>query len=115
MKRYVYTVIVIFLCTFLNCHNVIMAQESLTFKVGDATFKMIRVKHGSFNMGDDGHKVRMELTKDFYVSETEVTCKLWSAVMNTSWKSDIAVETRWDDVQEFLKRLSNMTEKIFAY
>ena len=90
-----------------------MAQESLTFKVGDATFKMIRVKHGSFNMGDDGHKVRMELTKDFYVSETEVTSKLWSAVMNTSWKSDVAIETRWDDVQEFLKRLSNMTGKNF--
>ena len=53
------------------------------------TFKMIKVKNGKFEMGDDiiaaatpFHTV--SLTKDYYMGETEVTNALWYAVMGTS-------------------------------
>lgn len=58
----------------------LLAQDKIEFTIGDCCFKMIKIEHGSFNMGagQDAHQVTF--TKDYYIGETPVTQALWKAV-----------------------------------
>lgn len=68
--------------------------NGLTFNVGDVTFRMCPVEHGTFLMGgtpeqtdayDDEFPVHeVTISQDFYISETEVTQALWTAVMGNT-------------------------------
>lgn len=87
-------------------------------------FDMILVKSGVFKMGatpeqegadDDEKPVRwITLTKDYYIGETEVTQELWEFVMGNNpanfREAGHPVENiSWEEAQEFVSRLSNLT------
>lgn len=106
--------------------------SELTFMVKGVSFKMIHVPGGTFDMGDNKlndiskmspskavllHKVTLS---DYYIGETEVTQELWKAVMgnnpsNFTGQSNLPVEkVSWDDCQEFIKKLNELTGKNFS-
>jgi formylglycine-generating enzyme required for sulfatase activity len=62
------------------------------------------------------HKVNLD---SYYIGETQVTQELWQTVMGNNpscWQEDrFPVEqVSWDDCQEFIKKLNNLTGKTFA-
>ena len=102
------------------------------------TFKMVRVEHGTFQMGAtteqgsdaDSHEKpehTVTLTSDYYMSETEVTQTLWYAVMGqkptaigSQWSSTYGLGDQrpayyisWNDCQEFITKLNALTGKTF--
>ncbi len=91
-----------------------------TFTVGGVTFKMIEVEGGTFR---SIHSPQVTLSP-FAIGQTEVTQALWVAVMgnNPSFFNgdshpggpDNPVEqVSWDDCQEFIAKLNEMTGKTF--
>ena len=95
--------------------------------VGDVTFKMMPVEGGTFLMGDtkeqdvstvnglESPEPVHEVTLSSYsISQTEVTQELWTAVMgyNPSYfinPQGPVEKMSWDECQEFISRLSEMT------
>lgn len=99
--------------------------------VGDVTFKMMPVEGGTFLMGDtweqglsyggdDPHTVHEVTLSSYSIGQTEVTQELWTAVMgynpseHNEWQNFInpqgPVENMtWDECQEFISRLKEMT------
>ena len=104
-----------------------VAQKSRTVTVKGVSFKMIRVEGGTFTMGAlpgdtlaDADEVRHRVTvKDFYIGQTEVTQKLWTAVMgkNRSKIRDhemMPVEyVTYAMCQEFISKLNALTGLTF--
>jgi len=101
-------------------------SQNLTEKINNTAFEMIFVKGGTFKMGDehsdldnDSKPVHKVTVPDFYIAENEVTQKLWREVMGKDPeklyfkdKDNNPVESvSWDDVQDFLKKLNNKTDK----
>lgn len=113
--------------------------KGLTLNVGNVTFRMVEVEHGTFMMGgtpeqtdayDDEFPVHeVTISKDFYMSETEVTQALWTAVMGNTI-ADQQEKTgapqlfgegdnypmyyvNLEDCQAFVERLSELTGKTF--
>ena len=111
--------------------------EKLTFQINGVSFNMIRVEHGTFDMGatekenDAWHATpvhRVILTDDYYMGETVVTQELWQAVMGTGdsqpsrekrflrhgyWKKLPQIEVSWHEAQTFVHRLKRMTGRNF--
>lgn len=105
--------------------NIIAIEETeLSFTVNDVSFRMIKVKGGTFTMGctseQDGecerdekpaHKVTLS---DYYIGQTEVTQALWKAVMGSNPSyfekgNNYPVEqVSWNDCQEFVNKLNNL-------
>ena len=98
--------------------------ENKTFTVNGVTFEMIAVKGGTFTMGCtseqggdcyDFEKPSHSVTlSDYYIGKFEVTQELWQAVMGrnpSNFKgTDHPVESvSWNDCQEFIKKLNNLT------
>lgn len=97
------------------------------------TFKMIKVKAGSFQMGgtesDEKPVHNVTISKDYYMGETEVTQGLWYAIMGQSptsdgskWESQYgmgdkypAYRISYEDCQQFLTKLNKMTGKQFRF
>ncbi|MBA4348368.1 MAG: hypothetical protein C0415_00040 [Thermodesulfovibrio sp.] len=87
--------------------------------VTDTTgLEMILVKSGCFQMGSDGYYAHEVCVDDFYIGKYEVTQGQWKAIMgdNPSRFEDCGdncpVESvSWDDVQEFINKLNQKTEK----
>ena len=102
------------------------------------TFKMVRVEHGTFQMGatteqgsdadsDEKPEHTVTLTSDYYMGETEVTQALWYAVMGqkptasgSQWNSTYGLGDQrpayyisWNDCQEFITKLNALTGKTF--
>ena len=90
--------------------------------------EMVRVEAGTFMMGATPemkypyenekpvHKVT--LTNNFYIGKCEVTQALWQAVMDNNPSmnkgDNLPVElVSWDDCQEFINKLNNMTGREF--
>ena len=119
----------------LDCDSIVFkiraqgfSKENLSITVNGVPFKMIFVEGGIYIMGctseqgedcygseKPAHSVTVS---DFYMGETEVTQALWKAVMGSnpsSFKSDnLPVENvSWNDCQEFVKKLNQLTGKIF--
>ncbi|MDE7388447.1 MAG: SUMF1/EgtB/PvdO family nonheme iron enzyme, partial [Muribaculaceae bacterium] len=98
-------------------------SEVETFTVNGVSFEMVKVEGGSFQMGsysgaNDEQPVHSETVGTFYIGKTEVTQRLWGAVMGTNPSSfrgeNLPVENvSWYDCQEFVDRLSRMTGRIF--
>ena len=103
--------------------------EEQVFTVGGVTFKMIDVDGGTFTMGFTGetpssdeksalpaHQVTLS---SYSIGETEVTQALWVAVMGSNpshYTGDLnrPVESvSWDDCQEFITKLNQMTGMTF--
>ncbi|TAF66297.1 MAG: formylglycine-generating enzyme family protein, partial [Cytophagales bacterium] len=104
-------------------------SSSYTITVNGVSFKMIKVKGGSFEMGykagrdgedkymDDATLHTVTLT-DYYIAETEVTQALWRAVMganpseNQNCDECPVTNVSWDDiVNGFLPKLEKLTGK----
>ena len=104
------------------------------FTVGDQKFAMIKVDGGTFLMGatpeqepeatDDERPVHEVTLSSFYIGQTEVTVGLWKAVMGycpipsylPEHDHDPRMPARlvsWDDCQEFIAKLNEMTGKTF--
>ncbi|MBR5639258.1 MAG: formylglycine-generating enzyme family protein [Muribaculaceae bacterium] len=92
--------------------------------VNGVSFKMVEVKGGRFNMGgtaeqllaeDDEYPIHVVALDDFYIGQTEVTQRLWSAVMDNNPSGftgdlDLPVErVMWIECQDFVSRLSQLT------
>ncbi len=94
-----------------------------TFTVNGVTFEMVKVDGGSFMMGSyegdsDEQPVHNEAVATFYIGKTEVTQRLWTAVMGSNPSyfrgENMPVENvTWFDCQEFVERLSRLTGRIF--
>ena len=112
-------------------------SNRLTFTVGGASFKMIRVEGGSFLMGspdnapdaygDEKPQHRVALS-DYYIGETQVTQALWQAVMGNnpsyfdgedhpvecvSWNDICGEDGEGTDPNSFLYKLNQETRKTF--
>ncbi|MDR2970771.1 MAG: formylglycine-generating enzyme family protein [Bacteroidales bacterium] len=105
-----------------------VAQTNQTITVNGAKFEMVYVQGGIFNMGCtseqgsdcwDNEKPAHQVTVgSFYIGKYEVTQALWWAVMGNNpsyFKGDnLPVEkVSWDDVQQFIRKLNEMTGKRF--
>ncbi|MGM9808082.1 MAG: formylglycine-generating enzyme family protein [Candidatus Onthomorpha sp.] len=99
-----------------------------TFTVKGVEFKMIKVEGGTFSMGatseqtnyeNDEKPVHSVTLSDYYIGETEVTQELWQAVMGSNPSRFTGNNQRpvervsWDDCQEFIKKLNQLTGKKF--
>ena len=102
--------------------NAALATETIT--VNGVVFEMLAIKGDRFQMGspDDepergSDEKQHEITvADFQMGKYEVTQSQWQAVMNNNpayFKGDdLPVEqVNWDDVQVFISRLNQSTEK----
>ncbi|MCC5946329.1 MAG: SUMF1/EgtB/PvdO family nonheme iron enzyme [Bernardetiaceae bacterium] len=105
--------------------------ENITIEVKGVSFTMIYVEGGTFTMGctseqgsdcaSDEKPVREVTLSDYYVAETEVTQKLWRAVMRSDPEKlynkgcdDCPVENvSWNDCKSFIKELNTLTDKTF--
>ncbi|MDE6402492.1 MAG: formylglycine-generating enzyme family protein, partial [Muribaculaceae bacterium] len=94
-----------------------------TFTVNGVTFEMVRVDGGSYQMGsysgfNSEQPVHTETVNTFYIGKTEVTQRLWSAVMGNNPSKfrgeNLPVEmVSWYDCQKFVDRLSRLTGRVF--
>lgn len=105
-------------------------SEVSPFSVGSVSFRMVKVKGGSFVMGatpeqlgeataeeKPAHKVSLP---DYWIGETEVTQALWTAVMG-SCPSQLQMKgdslpvacVSWKDCQQFISKLNALTGKTF--
>lgn len=121
---------------FMDClQNIevdtIPEPEPGLFTVNDVTFQMVAVEGGTFSMGVESSVVAEgfanldempahEVTLSPYsIGQTEVTQELWNAVMEnnpSSFTGDLqrpVDQVSWDDVQEFISRLNELTGENF--
>lgn len=106
-----------------------LADPPITFLVNRVSFKMVCVRAGSFMMGvtekdkeaenDEKPRHEVELTRDFFIAETEMTQALWQAIMgnnpsaNPSNPQFPVNQTSWDDCQEMIAKLNQLTGLTF--
>ena len=94
------------------------------FNVKGVPFKMVYVAGGTFMMGATAEQDRYDRDEtpahrvtlsSYYIGETEVTQELWYAVMGTNpsqfTRSSLnpVENVSWDDCQEFIKKLNQLT------
>ena len=105
------------------------SMDIIGFNVNGVSFKMVKVKGGTFMMGatagqgnqayDDEFPVHEVILSSYCIGETEVTQALWQAVMGenpSNFKGDLnrPVEmVSWYDCQTFIAKLNQMTGKSF--
>ena len=98
------------------------ANDVLSFTINGISFNMILVKHGCFMMGateeqkepnnDEKPVHKVIITKNYYIGETQVTQRLWNAIMgdNPSYfkGNNRPVESvSWDECQIFINVLNS--------
>lgn len=94
------------------------SDQSRTFTIDGATFKMIFVEHGTFTMGSSDRNVqfsespahKVTLTRDYLMGETEVTEALWNAVMSNGGGSQTLPKTSitWKQAHNFVDKLNEI-------
>ena len=93
------------------------------------TIDMVKVEAGTFMMGNTFEEMYMDsilwedvhqvtLTNGYYMGKYEVTQALWQAVMGSNYSlfkgDNLPVDNvRWDDCQEFISKLNDLTGKKF--
>ena len=118
--------------SFTNNEKDAADDENSSITVNGVTFKMIRVKGGTFTMGatpeqkkdaKKGEKPAHEVTlSDYYIAETEVTQELWEAVLGKDENhsdhkgADHPVEAvSWEDCDYFITKLNELTGRQFRF
>lgn len=104
----------------------IIPVESITTKVGNVSFDMVKVVGGTFKMGSedkdagtDEKPVHSVTLSDFYIGKYEVTQKQWRDVMgsdpsyNKKCDNCPVEQVSWNDIQEFLKKLNSQSKTQF--
>lgn len=102
--------------------------DIVPFEVNGVSFNMVKVKGGSFTMGataEQGNEASLEekpthhvSLNDFMIGQTEVTQKLWVAVMGenpSKIKNDSlpVASVTWVNCLAFLRKLNALTGKKF--
>ena len=100
----------------------------ITVTANGVSFKMIKVKGGTFTMGGTAeqgsdiysdeiptHRVTLS---DYYIGQTEVTQALWKAVMGKNpsefkGKNRPVENVSWNDCQTFIRKLNKLTGRHF--
>ena len=119
--------------TLTHTHSSSSASSSsnvMPITVNGVTFNMIKVDSGTFTMGretyeqeigayDDEKPAHSVTLSEYFIGQTEVTQALWTAVMGSNpsnYKGDNkpVEQVSWDDCQEFISRLNDLTGKTFA-
>lgn len=119
MKRTIF-----FFCAMMAVTSVFAQTTKRTITVNDVTFNMILVEGGRFNMGgtaeqynteDDEYPIHVVTLSDYFIGETEVTQRLWLAVMDYNpsvFTDDLDLPVNhvtWQNCQEFVNKLSEVT------
>ena len=114
------------------------ASNEQTFAVNGVSFKMKKVKGGTFTMGatseqsngyapeDNETPTHLVALSDYWIGETEVTQALWYAVMeakptsSNSWSTTYGLGDNypaywisWEDCQTFITKLNQLTGQAF--
>ncbi|MDR3012570.1 MAG: formylglycine-generating enzyme family protein [Chitinispirillales bacterium] len=120
----------------VGCGDGRASGDIIMLPAGDTVFEMVFVQRGSFKMGcTERHESdcwsfekpahRVTITNGFYISKYPITQAQWTAVMgaNPSWfnfsrtgadmDSHPVENVSWDDVQEFILRLNEMSGKFY--
>ena len=92
--------------------GILSGQNIMEFTIGDCCFKMIKIEHGTFNMGVGKDTHQVILTKDYYIGETQVTQALWKAVTGKApshFNGDNrpVEQVNWDQCLYFMKRIND--------
>ncbi len=109
--------------------------DEVTFTILGFPIKMYRVKAGTFTMGSSDFDTekwprKVTITQDFFIAETEVTQRFWTALMGeahipttsgyTQWIPTFgmgddypAYFLSWDLCQEFIGKLNALTKRQF--
>ena len=108
--------------------EIIHEVKTQTFRANGVSFNMIQVEGGTFMMGatieqekdaldieKPAHSVKLD---DYMIGETEVTQKLWEAVMDTNPSTfkdanNPVDYVSWNDCQQFLRKLNALTGQSF--
>lgn len=108
---------------------VTVADEYRTITVAGVSFNMVKVEGGTFVMGateeekedaDSDEMPAHEVTlSSYYIGETEVTQDLWKNVMgespmNYDGNKHPMKNVSWDDCQQFIQRLRQLTGLPFS-
>lgn len=113
----------------LSCSASAMAQTAnkadsvLSAEAAGVKFDMVYVKGGTFNMGSENggeqeQPVHSVTVPGFYIGQTEVTQRLWEAVMGSNPSNfknpDYPVENvTWEQTQVFVDKLSRLAGRTF--
>lgn len=101
-------------------------KDVKVFTVNGVTFKMVKVKGGTFTMGateeeDSDYQVfvgspeHQVTLSDYYIGQTEVTQELWAAVMGSNPSYDTTNplypvnSVSWEDCASFISQLNALT------
>lgn len=115
------------IAVLMLCASTLAWAQTETFNVKGATFKMIKVEGGEFQMGATAeqdfpyHDERPEHTvtlSSYSIGETEVTQDLWYAVMGENPAKHVGPNfpienVSWEQCQLFIQRLDSITGKNF--
>ena len=109
--------------------NEMLRPQPVTYSVKGVSFKMVPISGGTFTMGAtieqngdasyDEYPAHQVTLSSFSIGQTEVTQELWQAVMGSNpsvftGNLQRPVEyVTWEDCQEFITKLNQMTGKIF--
>ena len=115
--------------SIVTLHLEVLPDPPITFTVNGVSFKMMRVRAGSFMMGatdddpdaeaDESPRHEVTLTKDYFIGETEMTQALWQAIMGNNPSEDKSNpqspvnNVSWDDCQEMIAKLNELTGLTF--
>ncbi len=107
----------------------VLPDPPITFTVNGVSFKMMRVRAGTFMMGatdddpdaeaDEFPRHEVTLTKDYFIGETEMTQALWQAIMGNNPSEDKSNprspvnNVSWDDCQGMIAKLNALTGLTF--
>lgn len=96
-------------------------SRTISCKVNDIVFNMIRVPAGSFIMGgydSDAELHPVTISNDFLIGETEVTQDLWNSIMTDNPSKTIGEDipvnnVSWRDCLKFLEKLNKLTGEYY--
>ena len=107
----------------------VLPDPPITFTVNGVSFKMMRVRAGTFMMGatdkdteaeaDEFLRHEVTLTKDYFIAETEMTQALWQAIMGNNPSANpsnpqLPVNNiTFDDCQVMIAKLNELTGLTF--
>ena len=91
--------------------GILLGQNIVEFTIGDCCFKMIKIAHGTFNMGAGKETHQVTLTKDYYMGETQVTQALWKSVTGDEpsffeGENRPVEQVSWEDCHDFIQKLN---------
>lgn len=113
-----------------DTYSVQYTDSSVVFMVNGATFTMVKVEGGTFEMGataeqgtedpdENEYPVHTVHLSSYYIGTTEVTQKLWTAVMHENpslmhGDENLPVDCiKWNMCQDFIAALNKLMENRF--